>query len=103
MRVRTLVRRFLIAPIFVTGLVVSTLAIFSVMACITIGVWVESALRQVGLRNYHRWLAFSLGLILYIGFGIIGSALAGGAVLGWVGVFIGPLISLLIVALAGRW
>lgn len=103
MSIGILARRLVRAPFFIISLILSTYAIFAVMACITVGVWLETAIIRFGIGVGRGWIAFAGGVVLWVGIGIIGSAMVGATLMGWVGIIVGPLLAIVIIAVLGKW
>jgi hypothetical protein len=91
------------APVFAPALLLSVIATLPVYASVTVGSWVEAALRQAGVDDPPGGLMAAAGVVLYLAVGLVLPVWAGLTALGWwAGVF-APLLVLAIIARLGRW
>lgn len=97
------VLRFARAPIVLSSLLIGALLLFGTLASISIGEWCEVALRRLGFRSEPYWLPGALGVIGYVGLGLIGTAYAGYRLIGWAGLLVGPVLVVWIVSRLGHW
>ncbi len=73
------------------------------LAWVSVGDWCEDGLHWLGYQERPHWLPGVVGIAAYIGLGIAGPAYLGYYLIGWPGVFVGPLCALVIIAILGRW
>lgn len=95
--------RIIAIPVFVVGLILSFIPFFFILASVSIGAWCEDILRRLGYRARPSWLPMALGIAGYAGLGVAGPAYAGRLLIGWPGAIIAPLLTLVAIAILGRW
>jgi len=94
--------RLLRAPLVLVGFVFSLYAVGVVLAWVSVGSWIESALRKLGLKRTGGLPAVG-GTLGFTLLGVVGPAWLGHRLIGWPGLVIGPLLLLTLVALLDRW
>ncbi|NDJ52083.1 MAG: hypothetical protein GYB68_03240 [Chloroflexi bacterium] len=97
------VLRVLRAPFFLASMVFSMAGAFGFFAVVQVGAWAEDGLRLLGLRQMPEWLPAGLGILGYLGLGVIIPALAAYRWIGWPGAILLPLLVLGIIAKLGNW
>ncbi len=91
------------APFVLISLLVGTILLFGFLSSISMGEWFELALRRLGHRGNPYWLSGALGVVAYLGLGLVLPAIGGNAVIGWPGMIVGPVVAVLIISRLGRW
>ena len=95
--------RIVRAPFFLLSVAMSMLPAFFIFAAVSVGAWCEDVLRWLGYRSRPAWLPGALGIVGYAGLGVAGPAYLGGALIGWPGAVLGPMLALALIAILGRW
>jgi hypothetical protein len=97
------VRRVVTAPFFLLGVVLSVILVVLAIASISVSSWFEVVLVRLGLHSKSSSVPGILGVVIYLGFGVVGLALLGMRWLGWTGAFLGPLLGAVAIAILDRW
>ncbi len=95
--------RVIRAPFFLLNLLVGTALVFFFLAWVSVGDWCEDGLHWLGYGEHPHWLPGVVGVAAYIGLGIAGPALLSYYLVGWLGVIVGPICVLVLIAVLGRW
>jgi hypothetical protein len=90
-------------PFFLINLLLGLMGLLYFAASTSVGAWMEAILRLFGYRSRPNWLPAALGFAGYTLFGLAGPAYLGARLIGWPGAIAGPLLTLLLVAVAGGW
>jgi hypothetical protein len=98
-----MVLRVVRVPVFVFNLLVGTSLVCFFLAWVSVGDWCEGGLHRLGYQERPHWLPGVLGILVYLGLGIVGPAYLGYYLVGWPGAIIGPLCTLVMIAILGRW
>ncbi len=95
--------RVIRAPFFLLNLLVGASLVCFFLAWISVGDWCEDVMCWLGYRERPHWLPGVVGVAAYTGLGIVGPAYLAHTLIGWPGVIAGPLFSLVMIAILGRW
>lgn len=91
-------------PVFIViNMLVGGALVFFFLAWVSVGDWCEDGLRWLGYRGHPDWLPGVVGIAVYVGLGIAGPAYLGHYLVDWPGLIVGPLITLVMIAILGRW
>ena len=94
--------RLMRAPIVFIGFVVGSYLTGVFLAFVSLGAWVEGALRWLGVKRLGGLSALA-GVGGFLVLGVVGPAWLGERLIGWPGLILGPLLILGLVALLDRW
>jgi hypothetical protein len=95
--------KYVRAPLFFVNLLIGGILTFSILASVSIGAWIEDALRFTGYEAKRSWLPAIIGILLYLAVGLIGPIVLGNYLIGWPGAVITPVIIGLVIVYLGRW
>ena len=102
-RLTSRVIRILRALWFIPVLALSFIPVFFFFAWVTVGAWFESILHAIGWRSLPGWIPAVLGFLGYAGLGIAGPAVLLSSLIGWPAYIIGPIATLIMIAIVGKW
>jgi hypothetical protein len=95
--------RVIRSPLFVFNLLAGAGLVSFFLAWVSVGDWCEGGLRWLGYRGRPYWLPAVVGIVTYVGMGIVGPACLIRYFIGWPGLLLGPMCALVLIALADRW
>lgn len=97
------IARVILAPFFLAWVLLGTLMVFFVIATISIGGWCEAVLVRIGYRYKPLMLPMVLGIVLFVGFVLVGMGTLGHQLIGWPGAIVGPALAILLIAVIDHW
>src|SRR5262245_7781032 len=97
------IARIVFIPFFFVLVFLGTLAVIFEVASISVGGWIETLLLRLGYRHKPALLPAYAGVVVFIGVGLVGTAILGAHLIGWPGAILGPVLAIIAIGLIDRW